>query len=198
MNRLLKPLLLLPVLALVACGFHLRGSAALPTGMERVHLTVSGGGDLQRKIARALLASNVTVEKDSGTGIAELHVPVQGFSIQVLTVNGVAQVTEYAVHYHVLFNAQDGTGKSIVPGESIDLQREYSYNAGQPVGTQAQVEAIQDSLVDDMVQAILFRLQAVRKHGEEAAVKAAGTAAPASAASTMNSSPQAIPSTTIP
>jgi LPS-assembly lipoprotein len=63
MNRLLKPLLLLPVLALVACGFHLRGSAALPTGMERVHLTVSGGGDLQRKIARALLASNVTVEK---------------------------------------------------------------------------------------------------------------------------------------
>jgi hypothetical protein len=74
--------------------------------------------------------------------------------------------------------------------KAIDLQREYSYNAGQPVGTQAQVEAIQDSLVDDMVQAILFRLQAVRKHGEEAAVKAAGTAAPASAASTMNSSPQ--------
>jgi LPS-assembly lipoprotein len=198
MNRLLKPLLLLPVLALVACGFHLRGSTALPKGMERVHLTVGGGGDLQRKIARALLASNVTVEKDSGTGIAELHVPIQNFSIQTLTVNGVAQVTEYAVHYHVLFNAQDGTGKTIIPGEAIDMQREYSYNAGQPVGTQAQVEAIQSSLVDDMVQAILFRLQAVRKHGEEAAVKAAGTAAPASAASTMNSSPQAIPSTSIP
>jgi LPS-assembly lipoprotein len=98
----------------------------------------------------------------------------------------------------VLFSAQDGAGKTIIPGESIDLQREYSYNAGQPVGTQAQVEAIQSSLIDDMVQAILFRLQAVRKHGEEAAVKAAGTAAPASAASTINSSPQAIPSTTIP
>ncbi|HTC27757.1 LPS assembly lipoprotein LptE [Dyella sp.] len=198
MNRLLKPLLLLPVLALVACGFHLRGSTALPKGMERVHLTVGGGGDLQRKIARALLASNVKVEKESGTGIAELHVPIQTFSIQTLTVNGVAQVTEYAVHYHVLFNAQDGTGKTIIPGESIDMQRSYSYDASQVIGTQAQVEAIQGSLVDDMVQAILFRLQAVRKNGEEAAVKAAGTAAPASAASTMNSSPQAIPSTTIP
>ena len=124
MNRLLKPLLLLPVLALVACGFHLRGSTALPKGMERVHLTVGGGGDLQRKIARALLASNVKVEKESGTGIAELHVPIQTFSIQTLTVNGVAQVTEYAVHYHVLFNAQDGTGKTIIPGESIDMQRD--------------------------------------------------------------------------
>jgi LPS-assembly lipoprotein len=198
MNRLLKPLLLLPVLALVACGFHLRGSAALPHGMERVHITVGGGGDLQRKMARALLASNVVVEKESGTGIAELHIPVQNFSIQTLTVNGVAQVTEYAIHYHVLFNAQDGMGKTIIPGESIDMQREYSYNVGQPVGTQAQVEAIQGSLVDDMVQAILFRLQAVRKNGEEAAVKAAGTSAPASAASTMSSSPQAVPSTSIP
>lgn len=198
MNRLLKPLLLLPVLALVACGFHLRGSTALPKGMERVHLTVSGGGDLQRKVARALLASNVTVEKDSGTGIAELHIPVQNFTMQILTVNGVAEVTEYAVHYHVVFSAQDGNGKTIIPGESIDMQREYSYDASQPVGTQAQVEAIQGSLIDDMVQAILFRLQAVRKHGEEAAQKAAGTAAPASAASALNSSPQIVPSTTIP
>jgi LPS-assembly lipoprotein len=197
MNRLLKPLLLLPVLALVACGFHLRGSAALPVGMERVHLTVGGGGDLQRKIARALLASDVKVEKESGTGIAELNVPIQNFAIQTLTVNGVAQVTEYAVRYHVVFNAKDGNGKTIIPGESIMMQREYSYDASQPVGTQAQVEAIQGSLIDDMVQAILFRLQAVRKHGEEAAIKAAGTA-PASAASAANSSPQALPSTTIP
>lgn len=197
MNRMLKPLLLLPALALVACGFHLRGSAALPEGMERVHLTVGGGGDLQRKVARALLASNVTVEDASGAGIAELHVPIQNFSIQTLTVNGAAQVTEYAVHYHVVFSAQDGAGKVIVPNESIEMQREYSYNAGQPVGTQAQVEAIQASLVDDMVQAMLFRLQAVRKHGEAAASKAAGTA-PASAASAQSSSPQAIPSTTIP
>lgn len=198
MNRVLKPLLLLPVLALVACGFHLRGNAALPKGMERVHLTVGGGGDLQRKVARALLASNVTVEKESGTGIAELRIPVQNFSIQTLTVNGAAQVTEYAVHYHVVFSAQDGYGKTIIPGESVDMQREYSYDASQPVGTQAQVEAIQASLIDDMVQAILFRLQAVRRNGEEAAEKAAGTVAPASAASTLNSSPQAIPSTTIP
>jgi LPS-assembly lipoprotein len=198
MNRVLKPLLLLPVLALVACGFHLRGNAALPQGMERVHLTVNGGGDLQRKVARALLASNVTVEKDSGTGIAELSIPIQTFTMQILTVNGVAEVTEYAIHYHVQFTAKDGEGKTIIPGETVDMQREYSYDVNQPVGTQAQVEAIQDSLVDDTVQAILFRLQAVRRHGEKAAEAAAGTAAPASAASAMNSSPQIVPSTTIP
>ena len=190
MNRM-HVLLLCSALALTACGFHLRGSAALPAGMQRVHLTVNGGGDLQRKLARALLASNVTVEDESGTGIAELHVTTAAFSTQMLTVSGYAQVTEYAVHYHVAFNAIDSGGKSLIPNEGFDMQREYSYIAGQPVGSQAQVEAIEGSLIDDAVQAILFRLQAVAKNGEKAAAKAAG-ATPAPAGS---SAPPAVPST---
>jgi LPS-assembly lipoprotein len=146
----------------------------LPKGMERVHITVGGGGDFQRKLARALLASNVTVEDKGGPGIAELHVPAQNFNVQVLTVSGAAQVTEFAVRFHVVFTASDANGKSLVPMESIDLQREYSYDASQPVGSQSQMEQIQASLIDDSIQALLFRLQAVAKHGEAAAAKATG------------------------
>lgn len=192
MNRMLKIVSLLPVLALAACGFHLRGSAALPQGMDRVHLTVGGGGDFQRKLARALLASNVTLEDKSGPGVAELHVPAQNFTMQILTVNGAAQVTEFAIHYHVVFTATDSNGKTIVPNQAIDLQREFSYEAGQVVGTTAQVEQIQSSLIDDSVQALLFRLQAVARHGEEAATKAVGTL-PAEA-STTQQPPQYSPS----
>jgi len=183
-HRMLKIVSLLSVLVLAACGFHLRGSAALPKGMERVHLTVSGGGDFQRKLARALLASNVTVEDKAGPGIAELHVPAQNFSVQSLTISGAAQVTEFAVRYHVTFTASDANGKTLVPMEAINLQREYSYDASQPVGTQSQMEQIQASLIDDAIQAVLFRLQAVAKHGEEAAAKAAGPL-PAGASTTQ-------------
>ncbi|GLQ95994.1 LPS-assembly lipoprotein LptE [Dyella mobilis] len=190
-HRVLKVLSLLPLLALAACGFHLRGSAALPKGMERVHLTVGGNGDFQRKLVRALVASNVQVEDKSGPGIAELHVPAQNFNVQTLTVNGVAQVTEFAVRFHVVFTATDPDGKLIVPDESIDLQREYSYDASQPVGTQAQMEQIQGSLIDDAIQALLFRLQAVARHGEQAAAKAAGPL-PANA-STVAQPPQYSP-----
>jgi LPS-assembly lipoprotein len=194
MNRMLKIFSLLSVLALAACGFHLRGSAALPKGMERVHITVGGNGDFQRKLARALLASNVVLEDKGGPGIAELHVPAQNFTINTLTVNGVAQVTEFAVRYHVVFSATDANGKTLVPSESIDLQREYSYDASQPVGTQSQMEQIQGSLIDDAIQAVLFRLQAVARHGEAAAEKAVGPL-PASA-STTPEPPQYSPSPT--
>ena len=184
MNRMLKIVALLPMLVLAACGFHLRGSAALPAGMQRVHLTVGGNGDFQRKLARALLASNVTLEDEAGPGIAELHVPAQNFTVQSLTINGAAQVTEFAVRLHVVFTATDPDGKVIVPEQSIDMQREYSYDASQPVGTQSQMEQIQGSLIDDAIQSMLFRLQAVAKNGETAAAKAVGPL-PANASTTQ-------------
>lgn len=194
MNRMLKIVALLPMLVLAACGFHLRGSAALPAGMQRVHLTVGGNGDFQRKLARALLASNVTLEDKSGAGIAELNVPAQNFTVQSLTINGAAQVTEFAVRLHVVFTATDPDGKVIVPAQSIDMQREYSYDASQPVGTQSQMEQIQGSLIDDAIQSMLFRLQAVAKNGETAAAKAVGPL-PANA-STTQQPPQYMPTPT--
>jgi len=176
MSRILKAsLLLVSALALSACGFHLRQSAALPSAMQRVHLTVNGGLDLQRDLARALEASGATVEDKPGAGIAELRVPLATFSTETLTVSGYARVTEYAVRYQVQFQLNDGTGQVLLPAQNISMSREFSYDATNTVGTTAQVEEIQRSLNDDMVQAILFRLQALQKHG--------GTVAPASASS---------------
>ncbi|MDO1528082.1 LPS assembly lipoprotein LptE [Fulvimonas sp. R45] len=181
MSRPLRVALLLSgMLALAACGFHLRRSAALPSSMQHVHLTVNGGGSLQRDLARTLVASGVVVEDQGGPGIAELAVPVASFSTDSLTFNGAARVTEYAVRYHVEFNVKDGGGALLVPSQQIDMSREYSYNAGDTVGSTAEVEQLQRSLTDDMVQAILFRLQAAAKHPQavqgEAAPAAASTA----------------------
>ncbi len=47
-----------------------------------------------------------------------------------------------------------------MPLQTINMSREFSYDAGNTVGSASQVEQIQKSLDDDMVQAIMFRLQA--------------------------------------
>lgn len=159
--RLVFPLAV--ALMLGACGFHLRKSAALPPAMSHVHLAMSSG-DLERGLSRALANAGVTVEDNAGPGIAELRVPVASFDTQSLTQGGYARITEYAVHYRVEFDANDGSGKPLVAHQRIDMQREYSYDATDSVGNGAQVEQIERSLVDDMVQAIMFRLQAADRH----------------------------------
>ena len=169
MSRLVKlsPLLVLALL-LSGCGFHLRQSVALPASMQHIHLTVNNGGDLQRSLARALRNSGITIEDESGPGVAELDVPQARFTTDTLSISGGARVTEYSVQYQVKFSVKDATGTMLLPEQRIQMSREYSYDATNTIGNDAQVEEIQRSLIDDMVQSILFRLQAAARHADEA------------------------------
>ncbi|KJV30856.1 LPS assembly lipoprotein LptE [Luteibacter yeojuensis] len=163
-NALRVALVVAATALLGACGFHLRQSAALPQGMDKVHLTVVGGGRLERELTRAIENSNATVVDKPGAGIAELAVTSNTFRTDSLTVSGTARVTEYAVRYHVEFNAKGPDGNLLVAPQQVDMSREFSYDATNTIGTSAQTDEIQRSLINDMVQSILFRLQAARNH----------------------------------
>jgi LPS-assembly lipoprotein len=178
-------LLLASVFALAACGFHLRENVKLPASIQKVHI-VAGPSDFQRMLARALEVAGVDIEKESGPGIAELRVPVASFGTDTLTAGGYARITEYAVRYQVQFSVIDPVGNVVIAPQRIDMQREYSYDATNTIGNASEVTEIQRSLNEDMVQAILFRLQAVSKHqmAVPASASSTSTAAPAKASST--------------
>ncbi|MDF3980886.1 LPS assembly lipoprotein LptE [Luteibacter sp. PPL201] len=172
--RPLRAVLVATAVALLAgCGFHLRQSASLPAGMKKVHLTVSGGGMLERDLTRALENSGAEIVDKPGVDTAEVAVTNNAFRTDSLTVSGTARVTEYAVRYHVDFNVRAGDGTPIVPSQSVDMSREFSYDATNTIGTASQTEELQRSLIGDMVQSILFRLQAAGAHSTVA--KPAGT-----------------------
>lgn len=162
--------------ALAGCGFHLRENASLPSSMQRVHLNVGGGGsEFERHLARALQTSGITVEDESGPGVAELNVPVAAFTTESLTPGGYVRITEQAVHFQVKFNAVSAAGGIIEPSQTISMQRQYSYDASDALGNGTQIAQIEKSLQDDMVQAILFRLEAAGKRGTAAPVSASST-----------------------
>jgi len=73
----------------------------------------------------------------------------------------------------------------VIPPQNISMQREYSYDATNTIGNASEVTEIQRSLNEDMVQAILFRLQAASKHPTipAAASSTPATVAPAAASS---------------
>jgi LPS-assembly lipoprotein len=166
-------------LLVAACGFHLRRSANLPPAMQQVHLAVSGSTDFKRELARAVAATGATVVDAPGPGIAELNVPQARFSTNALTITGQGRISEKAVRFHVEFDVTDDHGKTLVPHQDIDMSREYTYDARESIGQSTQAAAIRESLVQDMVSAIMFRLQALAEHPA-----AAGSAAAPARAST--------------
>lgn len=176
MRGLLHGGILLSALALAGCGFHLRQNVSLPLSMHTMHLTVAGSSDFERMLARSLEVNGVDVVDDSGDGVAEFKVPVAAFSTDSLSNGGYVKITETAIHYHVEFQVDDHAGVPLLAQQRVDMQREYSYDASDTVGNASQVNALEKSLKQDMVQAILFRLQAAAK--QQAATPPSATSTP--------------------
>lgn len=158
---------------LAGCGFHLRQPVVLPPSLQQLHVEVAGHGSLQRQLTAALEASGVQVRSLPGPGIARLLVPVAQFRTEALTVGDFAKVREYTVRYHVEFSLVDGAGRPVLSGQHIDMSREFTYDSRQTLGTATQQEQIRASLVDDMVQAILRRVQASARAADASANAAA-------------------------
>lgn len=151
---------------LAGCGFHLRRSAALPAIMQQqVYLRVDGGGDFPRTLASALRASKVNVLDAPAPGAATLAVPVAVFSTRLLTTGGYERVGEYLVDFHVQFRLTDADGKVVVPLQTLDLSHEFAIDQNQFSAISSEAEAIKRSLVREMTDAVLRRLQAQARKG---------------------------------
>jgi LPS-assembly lipoprotein len=175
---------------LAGCGFHLRGSAAVPAVMQQqVYLQVSGGGEFPRSLAAALRASKVNVLDTSTEGVATLAVPVASFSSRLLTSGAVQRVGEYVVGFNVEFTLTDAQGKTVIPMQTISLSHEFAIDQTQFSAITSETEAIQRSLVREMTDAVMRRLEAQARLGtpvsgsSSAPASASSVAAPASASS---------------
>lgn len=162
--------------SLAGCGFHLRGSAALPAVMQQqVYLQVNGGGEFPRSLAAALRASKVKVLDAPAQGVATLAVPVAGFSTRMLTSGAVQRVGEYVVSFNVQFTLTGADGKTIIPLQTLTLSHEFAIDQTEFSAISSETEAIERSLVREMTDAVMRRLEAQARN--------AATVAPASAAS---------------
>ena len=164
-HTLRRAIVLGAILMLAGCGFHLRQSVALPAPMQHLHVQVDGDSALQQELARNLGQSGITLADDAGPGIAELRVPVARFSTEALTVSGYARVREYTVHYHVEFDVLAADGSVLLVPQNVEMQREFTYDQSQALGTATREEQIRASLIKDMARAILRRLQAAAETG---------------------------------
>ena len=137
---------------LAACGFHLRQSAALPAGMQQVHVSVAGDADLADQLESELIQAGAQIADKSGPGVAELNVEAR-FDTRALTVSSFARVREFSVSYRSRFFATGADGAQLLAPQTLDMQREFTYDRTQALGTATREEQIRASLVKDMARA---------------------------------------------
>lgn len=146
---------------LSGCGFHLRAEAQLPSGMQRV--IIQGAepvNPLGRDLRKALMRSGAQIVDTVADGVAVMRVGANGITTDVLSVGGNARANEYTMRYRVEFDVVDAAGANLLPKQTIELTRDFTFDATQALGVAAEQDLLTQELQRDMVQAILRRLEA--------------------------------------
>ena len=162
--RRLVPIALAVLLA--GCGFHLRKEAQMPASMKKVHIQIGDANSpLAKDLAKALPRSGTEIVEDIGPDVAVMNFSANAFSTDVLSVGGNARASEYSLRYHVEFEVQDAAGTTLLPKQTIELSREFTFDASQALGVAAETDLLTQELERDMVQTILRRLEALARAG---------------------------------
>ena len=158
MKNLLAVLL---VVLLAACGFHPRSHTTLPTTLGPTRIVVPGqysalGAELAAMLTRAGVPA---APADAKAGVTTLRITRERWDTQPLAVDQFALVREYVTRYRVEFALEGPDGKPLLEAQSIELSREYSFDANAAVGSPAEQELIQRELRREMGEAILRRIE---------------------------------------
>ncbi len=160
----IRPSVLILVVAalLTGCGFQLRKEAQLPSSMQRVHLQIADpSSQLAKDLGKAFARSGVQVVDRVEPGVAVMKFSANSLSTNVLAVGGNARANEYEIRYHVEFEVQDAAGTAVLPKQTIELSREFTFDATQALGVASETDLLSKELERDMVQTILRRLEAL-------------------------------------
>ena len=158
MRRLL---VVLCVAALFAgCGFKPRAQLALASDLGPVAVsTADPYSPLGQDLATALERAGATPAVE-GQPAATLQVVAESMRTRPLTFESGASVREYQTLYRVEFQLTGADGALQVPRQTVELTREYTYDAIGSIGSPAEERLLQEELRRDMVAAILRRLDA--------------------------------------
>jgi LPS-assembly lipoprotein len=153
----MRTLLILTVLLLTACGFHLRGQAGMP--FKTLYLDAPNSNTpFVNDLRRNLEANKVKLVKDAKQADVILNIVSELPDKQILTLGGSGRVNEFQLRYRVSLRAYDLKGMDWIPAEEMMLRRDYTYDDTKILAKEQEEALLYQSMISDMVQQVIRRL----------------------------------------
>ncbi len=157
MTNMTRTFLLLMVLTLAACGFHLRGSNLkdVQFAFKSLYLKAPGETPFVEDLRRVLKSSNIELTATADQADLVLEVVSEQTTKQILSLSGAGRVKEYQLFYRVSLRAYDNQQNDWLPAEEISLSRILLYDVEQLLAKE-QEEAVlyKDMRIDAVGQAV--------------------------------------------
>lgn len=156
-----KLLLLLGVLVLSACGFHLRGSSELP--FDTLHIALPETSELRAQLLRTVQAASKTRIVESPKEAQAVFTVTGDTQLKnILSLNSAGRVREYQLVRTFNYRITDATGQELAPPGQIVLRRDISFADDQLLSKENEEALLRRDMQSDLVQQLLRRLAAIK------------------------------------
>ena len=164
MNRLHQLIISLFVLVLVtACGFQLQSRSELPPEMQRTRLEIASPySEFARRLETHLEQNGVQVVTGL-TNAAILEVPQNTVRREIQSIGDNARVREYLIRHSVQFRLLDSDGNEMIPLQTFEQSRVYSFNAQDILAAERENEFLRKDLADSLARMVVRRLGTYEK-----------------------------------
>jgi LPS-assembly lipoprotein len=161
-------LLFAGLVALTAgCGFHLRGSAALPESMAVTFIKSDEPySSLVNDFSAALKIHDVRVTEERGEATAVLNILENTIDTGVLSVNTSGKVLEYEIIQTIRFSVVTAGNEPLVPEQTIKLNRDYVFSSTDVLGKQRENAVVRANLQANIVNLAMLRIAAAARQGD--------------------------------
>jgi LPS-assembly lipoprotein len=146
------------LLLLSACGFHLQARPELPPQMQRTVLEVEDPySQFARRLQSHLEQSGANVVT-SPEGAAVLEVPLNEVRKEIQSIGDNARVREFLVRHTVQFRLLSSEGTELVPLQTFEQSRIYSFNEQDILAAEREDEFLRNDLADSLARMVVRRL----------------------------------------
>ena len=162
----LRPLSLVLVLALSACGFHLRGAMSLPDNLDPVKVVSTDRySPLAETLAGALTRAGAEPATAGTESPAVLELLAEKWGDTPVSVDERGRAQEFSLRYAVVFELRNGDGTLLVPRQNVELSRDYISVPDASIGTEGERDILVRELQREMAASVLRRIDAAVSRG---------------------------------
>jgi len=153
------------VVMLAGCGFHWAGSRPLPPALTSVYIDVVtpyrvSKPPLESALSSRLLRRGARLAGSFGGARTILRVTDLTEARQVLSVDPFGKAVEYTLTARVQYELIEG-GTVVLPADTIQVSRDYSFNAQQVLAKEAEEQRLQTFIQDELAELLLLRVEAL-------------------------------------
>lgn len=146
---------------LSACGWHLRGSLALPEGVDNIYIadsSTSNQGVIALTLANMLKQSNVALATASADAQYSIHLSNERLDRRAISVGSDTLASEYELTHEVDYYIADGE-TILAPTTTARVIRSYTYDRDDVISKNEEEDIIRKEMRSNLASQILNRLR---------------------------------------